>query len=200
MTKLSVKTRLIHGFTVKTIVNISKEELVSMIVMGSTGESDVVDKITGRVSSEVAQRAYCPVLLVPKDVKYTKYDNILYSSNYESTDQEMLEKVINFNTLFGAVLHFIHINKKSSNKQFDPVENKIFEKLFEEGDPEFAFNLASVQAKSILRGLLQYAQENKIDLIVMVNRQRGFFESMFGESMTKKIALRTHIPILAYHA
>ncbi len=198
-TQLSVQTRLIHGFPVKSVINISKEEKVLMTVMGATGEHDAVDKFIGSVSSEVVQKAYCPVLLIPKGMKYRPFQNILYSSNYESVDQEMLERIMRFNKHFGAALHFVHVQKKK-DETYDHLENKIFEKLFESGDPDFSFNLATIQAPSVLKGLLQYSSENNIDLIVTVNRERGFFESLFGASLTKQIALRSTVPILAYHA
>lgn len=199
MVGTEVKTKLIQGFTIREIVRLSKEETTTMIVMGSTGQSDVVDRIIGSVSSSVVQKAHCPVLLIPKGAKYFKYKNILFASNYESADQEILDKMIGFNNHFKAALHFIHVNIKGKDRLYDPVENVIFEKLFAEGDPDFSFNLASVISSSVIKGLFQYSDENNIDLIVLANRQRGFFESVIGESMTKKIALRTHLPILAYH-
>lgn len=199
LTEVRVKTRLIRGAAIKSIVQASKEKGVNMIVMGARGESDLIDRIIGRVSSEVTQRAYCPVLLVPKDFKYTPFKNILYSSHYKSIDPTLLDRIVAFNKKFDASLHFIHVNNKMKDDKFDKVENKLFSQLFENGDPDFALNIATISSPSVLKGLLQYTEENAIDLIVVVNRQRGFFESMFGESMTKKLALRTPVPILAYH-
>lgn len=200
LTKINVKTRLIHGFPIKSIVGISREEEVLMIVMGATGEHDAVDKFIGSVSSDVVQKAYCPVLMTPKDVKFQTFNNILYSSNDESVDQEMLDRILKFNEPLGAALHFVHVEKKNKKATtYDLVEDELFDRLFKDGEPPFSFNLATIQADSVLKGLLQYSDENEIDLIVMVNRQRGFFESLFGASLTKKIALRASIPILAYH-
>lgn len=197
--EISVKTRLIYGYPVNSLIHTSKEQGVAMLVMGATGEHDAVDRFLGSVSSEVVQRAYCPVLIVPKGYKYKPYKNILYSSNYESADENMLKRILSFNASFDAAIHFINVNNKK-DQQFEAVENQIYNQLFEKGDPDFSFHLASINSNSISKGLFQYANENKIDLIVMVNKQRGLLESMLGTSLTKKIALRSKYPILVYHA
>jgi nucleotide-binding universal stress UspA family protein len=199
MTDVEVSTKIIQGFTVKSIVELSIDESTLMIVMGSTGESEIVDRIIGRISSEVAQKAYCPVLLVPKGAKFFGYKNILYASNYESADEFILKQILNFNKIFSAALHFIHVSRSSKSKRFDITEEKIFEELFKDGEPSFSFNLAIEKADSVMKGLFQYGEENNIDLIVLVNRQRGFFESALGQSMTKKMALKSQTPLLIYH-
>ncbi|MFT5386722.1 MAG: nucleotide-binding universal stress UspA family protein [Saprospiraceae bacterium] len=199
LTDVEVSTKIIQGFTVKSIVDLSIDESTSMIVMGSTGKSEIVDRIIGRISSEVAQQAFCPVLMVPKGAKFFSYKNILYASNYESADEFMLEQILNFNKTFSATLHFIHVSTKSKSKRFDITEEQIFDTLFKEGEPIFSFNLALEKAGSVMKGLFKYAEKNKIDLIVLVNRQRGFVESALGQSMTKKMALRSQTPLLIYH-
>jgi nucleotide-binding universal stress UspA family protein len=196
-TKVDVSTRLVHGLTNKKLIEISKEDMTTMIIVGATGQGDALDKMMGSVSSTLAQKAYCPVLVVPKGAKFFGYENILYASNYESADNHMLERLIEFNKSFRAVLHFIHVNERKED--YDPIENKIFDKLFEQGEPSYAFNLASVQYGSVIKGLVHYAEENEVDLIVLVNRQRRFWESIIGASMTKKLSLRTRVPILVYH-
>lgn len=197
LTKIEVSTRLIHGFTVKKLIELSKEDTTMMMVVGATGQGDVIDRMLGSVSSAVAQKAYCPVLVVPKGAKFFKLNNILFASNYESADHQMLERIITFNKPLNSVLHFIHVNEEEED--YDPVENKIFNKLFEQGEPNFAFNLACVNASSVKKGLFQYVDKNEIDLVVLVNRQRGLWESIIGASMTKNMTFRSKVPILVYH-
>ena len=199
ITKIDVSTRLIMGVTVRSIVELSAEPSTQMIVMGCTGESDVVDKLVGRISSDVAQKAFCPVLLVPKGAKYFNFKNILYASNYESADENMINEVLKFNEIFKATLHFVQVNSNGESETIEMTEDQIFEKLFKDGDPSFSFNLATIKSESVIKGLFQYSLENNIDLIVLVNRQRGFFESAFGQSLTRNMALETHTPLLTYH-
>ncbi|MFM9952206.1 MAG: universal stress protein [Saprospiraceae bacterium] len=45
----------------------------------------------------------------------------------------------------------------------------------------------------------QYAEMEKIDLIVMATRHRSFWEQLFHKSQTKQMALHTHLPMLVLH-
>lgn len=199
ITKINVSTRLIQGITVQSIIKISSDPSTQMIVMGSTGESDMLDQMIGRISSDVAQKAFCPVLLVPKQAKFFNYKNILYASNFESVDEVALKKAIAFNTSFNASLHFVQVDTNGNNKEIGLTEDQFFEQLFKDGDPPFSFNLATIKSGSVTKGLFQYSTENNIDLLVLANRQRGFFESLLGRSLTRNMALKTTTPLLVYH-
>ena len=60
--------------------------------------------------------------------------------------------------------------------------------------------MATVISSSILKGLNQYANENEIDIIAMVNVERNFLDSLFGKSLTKKMALSTRVPLMIIHS
>lgn len=79
------------------------------------------------------------------------------------------------------------------------LEDRLFQYLFAEGDPEFAFNMATIDAKTVTKGLNQYIEENAIDLAIMVSHKRNFWERIMHKSVTKKMAITTKVPIWVYH-
>ncbi len=199
MTKLKVATKVVEDNAISYIIEQSRAEDVLMILMGTDGEHDTVEYFTGSVSSKVAQQAGCPVLLVPDYQTYQSFGRILYASNFEAAKPEMVKRMIDFANLFRASIHFIHVYEKGETGEFTKTEEEIFQQLFEDGDPAFSFNMASIKSASVQAGLNQYAEENKIDLIVLVNRQRSLFESVTGQSLTKKMALDIKYPLLVDH-
>ncbi len=196
---VEVHKKLLRGLPVKSILQACGQDATPIIVMGMTGSHNAAGRFWGTISSSVAQRASCPVLLIPTGVKYAPFENILYASNYESAENVLVKQAVKFANIFGASLHFIHVREKDEIEDFTETEKRIFEQLFEDGDPSYSFNLASVEAKSITTGLNQYADENNIDLITLVNIQRGFLESMFGHSTTKTMAFSTKLPLMILH-
>ncbi len=90
------------GFPGQKIVHLSKQTNVDLVVMGTTGSSGLFEKLFGSVSSYVAQKAYCPVLLVPKKVPYREIDHILYASNRQMEDEKMMKQVIDLAITFNA--------------------------------------------------------------------------------------------------
>jgi nucleotide-binding universal stress UspA family protein len=59
-----VETQLIEGPPAPAILGVAAEDRCDLIVMGSRGHGQLAGLLLGSVSSAVAQRAECPVLIV----------------------------------------------------------------------------------------------------------------------------------------
>jgi Universal stress protein UspA and related nucleotide-binding proteins len=199
ITNVEVETAVFIGMTVKSILHACQSPATTMYVMGMTGSHNAVGRYLGTISSAIARKAKCPVLLIPKGVKYQSIKNVLFASNYESATRPKLKQVTRFAAFFKAGIHFIHVRGKEEIEEFTDTEERIFERLFEEGDPTFRFNLTSIEAQSISEGINKYAGENNIDLVTLVNSRKGFFKMLFNKSITKKLAFSTKLPLLVLH-
>jgi nucleotide-binding universal stress UspA family protein len=58
------ETHLVEGPPAPAILRVAADERCDMIVMGSRGHGQIAGLLLGSVSSVVAQRAQCPVLIV----------------------------------------------------------------------------------------------------------------------------------------
>ena len=195
--KTQVKKVAVYATNVADkILEIADREDAFMIVMGTKGSGNGLKNMLGSTAVNLAQNAECPVLLIPEGAVYRDFENVLYASNYESADEEMVEEIIDFGNTFRAALHFVHVEEKDSN---EAVETVIFNKLFEKGDPAFSFNIVNVKNRSVMDGLTEYADEHEVDLIVLVNRQRSLLDNILQQSLTKKMARNTQLPLLIFH-
>ncbi|MBU0990404.1 MAG: universal stress protein [Proteobacteria bacterium] len=61
-----VETRLEIGFPVREILNVEKEEDVSVIVIGSHGKSNLEEMFLGSVSEKVARKCTKPILIIKR--------------------------------------------------------------------------------------------------------------------------------------
>jgi nucleotide-binding universal stress UspA family protein len=61
----SVTVKAVHGFVVEELINAGKD--ADMLVVGSRGAGGFTRLMMGSVASQVAQHAYCPVLIVPPE-------------------------------------------------------------------------------------------------------------------------------------
>ena len=61
----SVTVKAVHGFVVDELINAGKD--ADMLVLGSRGAGGFTRLMMGSVAGQVAQHAYCPVLLVPPE-------------------------------------------------------------------------------------------------------------------------------------
>ncbi len=169
-----------------------------LIVLGSTGASGILERVFGKVSSAVAQKAHCPVMIIPEKAVFKNYRTIMYAGNDLSVSKQAVEKFMDFNDLFHARVHFIHVSE--SEKDRDPLEReKLLSALFSSIDLDFSFEIGEVKADSITEGLREYSSQHPIDLVVMVTKYRGFWASFFHRSQTKQMVLHPELPILIFH-
>lgn len=199
LTKVVVNKHVEEGKPVPIIVKKSEALDVFLTVMGTTGKHHLGDYILGSVASSVSQNAHSLVLLIPEKVVYRPFRSILYASNFESAQKSMLREIINFANLFRASVHFVHVQEKDAKEDFEKTREIIFDQLFEDGDPAFSINMDVVKSKSVVNGLNEYAEKNDNDLIFLVNKQRGFFDSLMGKSESKNMALDLKRPLMVYH-
>jgi nucleotide-binding universal stress UspA family protein len=64
----SVTVKAVHGFPVEELINAGKD--ADMIVVGSRGAGGFTRLMMGSVAAQVAQHAYCPVLIVPPEDRH----------------------------------------------------------------------------------------------------------------------------------
>ena len=197
--KVAVSYQAIGGATEKNLIQLSNNPDTLMLVMGMTGASVSRERIIGSVSRDISQKANCPVLLVPKAANFNGFKHILFASDYDSVEAEFLRKAVDFSMPFKATMHFIHVQEENDMSLNTELENKLFNNLFSEGDPQFAFNMATIDAKTVTKGLNQYIEENEIDLAIMVAHKRNLWERIMHKSVTKTMAITTQVPILVYH-
>jgi nucleotide-binding universal stress UspA family protein len=196
---VKVEQEVITGFAVDEILQISQRKEVDLIVMGSTGEKGFLEKMFGSVSTNVTQRAECPVMLVPHGVQFRGFRHIMYASNYEAAERPTLHRIVDVANAFHADIHFVHVAEEGDTRSYQEIENRLFNVLFNGEDPSFAFSLTKVEGHSVVDGLNDYAIKHNIDLVVMVCPHRNFWEQLFHKSVTKAMALNTKLPILVLH-
>ncbi|MBI1226094.1 MAG: hypothetical protein GC192_12735 [Bacteroidetes bacterium] len=198
-TAVAVEKEVITGFAVDEILECSRRKDVELMVMGSTGERGFLEKLFGSVSTNVTQRAECPVMLVPEGVKFRGFKHIMYASNYEAAEQPTLHKLLDVANSFHSDIHFVHVSEEGDSKNYDEIESRLFNVLFKGNEPTFAFNMANIEGHSVVDGLNDYAIKHNIDLVVMVSPHRNFWEQLFHKSVTKAMVLNTKLPILVLH-
>ena len=199
MTEVEVSYEAIQALNIANkIVKLSSE--ADLLVMGASGEHDIIDKLFGSMSSKVAQNAKCPVLLVPRGLEFKGLSRILYASNWESVQPGLIQQVTKFGSFFGSGFDFVHIDEGQERDDYQEMEEAIFNTLFEDKEPAFRFSCLKGENTAPIQGLYQFADQYAIDLVVLVNRQDGFLENVMKKSMTKEMAIKARYPVLVYQS
>ena len=195
-----VSSRFEIGFPVQMISETAMDDSVSLVVMGTLGATNLVDQVLGSNSSAVAMRSEKPVLLVPPDVTFKPLDHIVVAFNHELIDSDAFEKLFEFNRPFEAHIDFIHVSDEREDG-FAAIRDKLIQRIFMHGTPSFSFDVHEITRgdKGVAHDIQNYADQHHPDLLVMVAQHRSFIDRLFHTSVSKKVCLNPHGPILVLH-
>jgi len=182
------------GLPVRSIIEYSTRFENSIIVMGTTGEGNAFKKRFGSISTEVAAKAKCPVLLVPPGVNNYTLSHICYALDDVKTDVDAAKVLAPIAKKFNSVISLTHVSKEENDyKWYDLVQywKLIYSKT--------KLAVYRYNETDINKGLQEFCTKNNVDLLVMTARNHGFFHSLFNKSSTQESALYTKIPLLILH-
>ena len=185
---LSVKTESRLG-SIPDELNILAEELHPFfIVMGSHNTKGIERILLGSTSASVIKHVHHPVLAVPAHSESTSIQNIALAADLEEVPDRLCTKIIDIVRLLNARLHIVHVKIKE--------ETAKPEVLLEKLSP-LSPTYKSIASKKVKDGLLQYIQEQKVDLLIFLPHEHNLVERLFFKVHTEDILSGTKIPVLA---
>jgi nucleotide-binding universal stress UspA family protein len=192
-----VSINVFEGDVVDILTQLSKNGKTDLIVMGTTGLSDVLDKIFGSTSIKVSNKAHCPVILVPRDAKWQPIKHIMFASNFDSITPIVIDKITDFALDFAADIDFLNV------KNFDPpVEAKQKEIDWDKliiNNKNLSFLKHTIYGNDTVKQLKKYSEDKDIDLIAFASKHRNFWQNLIHKSITENLALSATIPIMVIH-
>jgi nucleotide-binding universal stress UspA family protein len=182
----------------ESINRICQDENADLVVMGTKGKSNLEKAFMGTNTIEVAENSYFPVLVVPNEAKIESVQKILIACDLgkvtETIPVNLLNEVLN---LFKAQLTVLNVDYK--NKHFSPgTVDELYHihHLFDAYNPEYAYT----ENKDVSSGILEYAEQHDISLIIVIPKNYNLFQGLFHRSTTESLIYRSRIPLLTLHA
>jgi nucleotide-binding universal stress UspA family protein len=186
-----VSQRVEYGFPAEKIVDTAKAMEADMIVMGTKGASDMMDKWLGTHAQEVMKTAECPVFIIPKNVPIDYPQRILYAADFQGDEILATEKVLYMAKPLGASCKVVHIHD-----YFEPNIGHIVEETIKELEAKFKNEDITVQQlhrAEIIDGLEGYIKTYKPDVLAMAIHEKSFLSNIFDTSITRQFYPRSQI-------
>jgi nucleotide-binding universal stress UspA family protein len=184
------------GFTVEVVAAIEHEHHPDLIIMGTTGASGFLGKLIGSNTAAVMERVTRPILLVPHDCNVKEFKHILFATQLEDVDSDVLRKVFEWAKKFEGHVDLIKVNTQF---QLDVFSDEFILNELHNRFPDEKYTVYKEDAITTVKGIDHYTEEHSTDLIVMTTSHQNFIERLFNGSVTRQMAMHTHIPLLVYH-
>jgi nucleotide-binding universal stress UspA family protein len=182
---------------VYAVHEIVKERDVDLVVLGINGSDDDGKNSVGKIPVDLMKNHELDLLIVPSSSKSFHLDRIMLACDLRTISQILPdERLGEFVQNLDAHLFVVNVGEDEDMDAASLLqEQAILHELIDDLNPEFHY----LQSKDTASSLLKFAQNNGIGLIVAVPMRRGFLENIFHQSETKKLTLKTDVPLLLIH-
>lgn len=192
-----ISTELLSGTPESSILEKAQTTDGALIILGTKGKGGLFKQMFGSVSIFIARNAICPVMLIPESASYKSFQQVALAADLDTNDEFIFLNAIQGLKLQQPELHSVHIDS-GSKLDYHLSSDKSSKLVI---DPDTSLNLRSVTIEShdLIFGMNHYILAHNIDLLVMSTVHRSFVENLFHQSVTKRMALNTKIPLLVMH-
>ena len=194
--KLTIETELRLGEFFPELKNVCTRLQPYAVVMGSQGTTAAERLLFGGHSIYALKHLNWPLITVPMNTSFSAIKKIGLACDLEKgLDATPIEEIKYLIKDFAAELHVLNTGKETSFNPDTVFQSNLLEEMLSPLLPHYHF-IASDQTDE---GIMDFAEKNQIDLLVVLPKRHSFFEKLIHKSHSKQLVLHSHVPVLAIH-
>jgi nucleotide-binding universal stress UspA family protein len=214
--EIPVETAVVEGHAAESIVSYAEDVDANLLVMGTHGRTGVDRYVAGSVTERVLRRTHVPVLTV-RDVEAVlaleDYEDVMVPTDGSEDAGVAVEHALALAAVGGATVHAVNVvdvGSLAASAGEAPVTGMLerFEEAGEEatGDVAEQARAAGLAAETaVLKGspghaLLEYADEQDVDMITMGTTGRTGLDRYLLGSTAERVVRHADAPVLAVNA
>jgi nucleotide-binding universal stress UspA family protein len=192
---IAIKYEAIYGAVTDVLERCAKKEKIDLIIMGTQGASGITEKFLGSNTSAAAKHLKTPLLAIPAEKPYKPISKVVIATDlHKVKNPEQFDIVERIAAQNEAVIRFLHV--RHTDKTIDLAESEAYKsqmaKVFDRKTPVFTF----IFDNDIEEGLSEALEKDGTDLLVVVQHERGFFQSLFHSSISQQLVNEAALPVL----
>ena len=179
------------GTAIETILD---RENVELIVMGARS-AHPDDPLAGADTIAVIRHSDRPVLSVTAGTNLTDIHEIIFATDFDSKDLDVIRYLVKLCALFGYTLEIVHVNLH--HKQANNTEEDNFRKSLDELQAT-GLKYTKIAGKDLTVRLNKIAQEHGPAILAVRHRHYPFLVDLFVSSKSKALLARQKCPLLIF--
>lgn len=181
------------GFPAEVILEAARKHHADLIIMATKGVRGFIDQIAGTTAMGVIEHAQVPVLTIPYGHLIKQTDHLLFATDYDVQDREVISQILKWTQPFNAQIRAIHI-VEPFEPQIDRA-SKLAE-TFNGYFPDQPITFKNLNREEIASGIETYIENHQTDMLVLVHKHRGLWNNLFHAGITRYFAHHAKLPLL----
>jgi nucleotide-binding universal stress UspA family protein len=199
---VEVDIALSGGIASSEIISMTKSYKPDLLVMGSRGETAGTSNLLGSVVSSIIDNIDVPMLILSDrgdNPELEEIKEVMYATDFDKADFKAIATLKYITEPFFMNIHCVHFEKEDQEHPLEEHQMGILRKYLKRslGDDTVHCQVCTMEDK--MKGIESYVEENKIGMIAIMARKHNLLERLFFGQMSRKLFVKTHMPILIFH-
>lgn len=193
---VNLRFKIVYGDIILSTKVIIETEKIELVVMGTKGDSGLHELLIGSNTEKIVRHAGVPVLAVRTAFELTGIKRILVPTTLALNQIEFMNYVKKLQQLFHATVEILYINTPSKFRNYDQSLAEMAEFALHYQLENYVSNVRDYHTEE--EGIIEFAEQEKIDLLIMATHARKGLAHLFNESITEKIVNHLDYPVWTY--
>lgn len=186
-----------NGDILSSILEYSEYKNIDLIIMGTSGASGLAEIFIGSNTEKVVRHARVPVLAVRQAPAIDTIKDILLPSTLSLDHASFMNKVKVMQDFFQATLHILLINTPSHFRNHAEAKEAMETFARHYQLKHYKTHLSNYSSEA--DGIIEYASDEQVDLILMGTHARTGLAHVFNGSITERVVNRIQYPVWTCH-
>ncbi|MGV8814819.1 MAG: universal stress protein [Gelidibacter sp.] len=169
-----------------------------LIVMGSHGTSTFKEMFVGSNTEKVVRTSDIPVLIIKSKNENFNVKNFVFAINWEENNTHAIIEANKLSKTLDTKLTLLYINTPGHYLTTKEINDE-FKSLFKDSDIKSNDVITAVYSdKTIEKAILNFCEENHVDLIGLATHGRRGLSHFLNQSITEDVSNHSGIPVVTF--
>ncbi|WP_064196625.1 MULTISPECIES: universal stress protein [Emticicia] len=181
--------------TASAIEILNQTNQYDLVVLGASGVGN--NLLFGSVATDVVRNVKANTLIIPNNTPITPIKNVAMAVDYnEVSDLKVFDNLKDLLAQKDAQLTLLTVLKDNqSADELDGLAKYEYHNYFS----DVKVNDFYIKNADVEKGIKEFLEIHRADLLVMVSRHHSFLDVIFNRSVTRKFAYHPSVPLLSIY-
>jgi len=188
--KSEIEVYLTRETILRSIIDRVNREEIELIIIGSNGKKAKDESDIGSNAIKISKSSPVPVLVVPPKADYQSIRKAILACDFKKV-KEVIPMHALKNILSKHALELLVLNINSGDV-IDLKEEHFLHEMLKDFSPAYHY----ADHPDAIKGIVKFAKSEEAQLIIALPKKYSFFESLLHESVSQKLTIKSHVPVL----
>ena len=188
--KAEIEIYLTRETLLRSIIDRVNREEIELIIIGSNGKKAKDESDIGSNAIKISKSSPVPVLVVPPKTDYQSIRKAILACDFKKV-KEVIPMHTLKNILSKHALELLVLNINSGDV-IDLKEKHFLHEMLKDFSPAYHY----ADHPDAIKGIVKFAKNEEAQLIIALPKKYSFFESLLHESVSQKLTIKSHVPVL----